>query len=80
MTGWDRPLQQYFLVVEDEKDLYAENDNYVFSNLNLPNPAMTLEQVKTVLAELNIRTPPTLFDDLAQDKTFGNASHHYGEI
>lgn len=79
LAGWDRPLQRFFLVIEDQKDIEAENDNYVFSNLKLPNPDMSLEQVKQVLTDNGIEWPETLFTDLALDQknNVGNLRHCY---
>lgn len=77
LTGWDRPLQYFFLVIEDMTD--EDSDDYIFTNLNLPNPAMTLEQIKDVLSKENIAAPATLFTDLATDKenNVGSSFHNY---
>ncbi len=72
LTGWDRPLQYHFLVV-------SRGDGLVFSNLDLPNPAMTPEQVVAKLGELDLLMPATLLADLRQDaaRNSGNESTQY---
>ncbi len=47
-TGWDRPLQYYFLVIENlgAKKKYKLP---VFSNLSFPTgPGMTLEEIELI--------------------------------
>lgn len=64
-TGWDVPLQYFFLVIEDLAD---DGDDYIFSNLKRKNPGMTLEEIQQVLTELNIPYPVELMIDLQKDK------------
>lgn len=44
LVGYDRPLEYHFLVIEDPRE-----DEPIFSNLFLDNPAMTVRQIKRVL-------------------------------
>jgi hypothetical protein len=77
LTGWDHPLQYYFLVIESQNPLPPEDseeesldpsDEYVFTNLSLPNPAMTIQQISDKLTALNITPPRSLFEDLHCDR------------
>lgn len=82
ITGWDRPLQYFFLVVER---LSGVEDEYVYSNLNdpsLPLGAMTLTQVTAKLAELAIPLPVTLMDELIYDMrhNIGNRVVDHGQV
>lgn len=81
LVGWDRPLQYFFLLVEqtDAPD-DDPNDGYLFNNLKRKNPGMTLDEIGTELANLGIPHPPTLFTDLAADRQTdnGNGFHDYG--
>ncbi len=40
LTGWDPPLQYFFLVITDIND-----DETVFSNLDLDDPVMTIDSI-----------------------------------
>jgi hypothetical protein len=71
-TGWDRQLQRFFLVIETDEQQESDEDEYVFSNLNLSNPAMTLDQIRSVLQSKKIKWPASLFDDLQDDKEWGS--------
>jgi hypothetical protein len=83
LTGWDRPLQRFFLVIETKEQNHPgyQGDDYAFSNLNLPNPAMSIDQIYATLYRFKIMPPPTLFDDLEEDKrdNVGNFVFDYGE-
>lgn len=68
LTGWDRPAQYFFLAVETDEQAAGETDDYVFSNLDLDDPGMSLPEVMSKLEELGIEPPPTLAHDLALDR------------
>jgi len=76
LTGWDRPLQYHFLVIS-QRDRPEQEP--VFSNLDLLNPAMTFEQIADTLHAFGIAAPPTLYTDLAQDQleNRGDFDVHY---
>jgi hypothetical protein len=81
LTGWDRPLQYFFLVVSKDE----EDDDYIYSNLSdrsLRNGAMTAEQVINKLDELDIVYPVHLMDFLLDDKrrNAGNEVQDYGDM
>src|SRR5215831_11356782 len=76
VAGWDRPLQYYFL------DVYQRDhpdQDPIFSNLDLLNPSMTLEQIADTLTTYGITAPPTLFADLHLDALVnrGDFDVHY---
>jgi len=64
-TGWDRPLQYYFLNIYRRAD-----DALVYSNLHDPllvGGAMTTAQIAAKLAALDITPPRQLLANLARD-------------
>jgi hypothetical protein len=82
-TGWDRPLQYFFLMVQTDDQL--DTDDYTYSNLDddlLPAGAMTLMKVMRKLRELDISPPPTLEHDLTVDMTtdVGGIVRDYGRV
>ncbi len=83
LTGWDRPLQRFLLVIEDTSAAQGDyNDDIVFSNLNRDDPAMSLDEIRRELTSLDIRPPDDLFDDLAADRRndVGNLRHEYPPV
>jgi len=68
LTGWDRPLQYFFLVIED-------SDDYVFSNLSRPDPRMTIPEIERTLDHFEIKYPESLFEDLLEDKKLDRGNH-----
>jgi hypothetical protein len=76
LTGWDSPLQYFYLVIENTEG------EMVFSNLNLPNPALTLDQIREWFHVFEITPPPTLYTDLLTDhhnesmESFEYSQHH----
>jgi hypothetical protein len=75
LTGWDRPLQYFFLVIE-------ERDRTIYSNLDEANPALSIEKVFEVLSMFGMPVPATLREDLLDDRrgNAGNTVHHYGVV
>jgi hypothetical protein len=67
LYGWDDPLRYYFLVITEIDDKGDEKD-LIFSNLDLDNPAMTVDQIKKTLSKFNLSIPPDLEDVLKKDK------------
>lgn len=61
LTGWDVQKKHYYLLVKYE-------DNILFSNEALINPAMTLEDVMRYVKKFKIVPPGSLFFDLAMDE------------
>ena len=66
VAGWDPPLQYHFLMIY-QRGADRNFDEPLFSNLYLPDPAMTLEQIADTLIDYDIARPPTLFADLIED-------------
>lgn len=68
LAGWDRPLQGFFLVVEDERE-----DEYVYSNLDDPALASCgglparLEYFQAKLAGLGLALPQAVWDEIRGD-------------
>ena len=73
LTGWDRPLQHFFLVIE--KQNATDEDGYVFNNLARPNAAMTLEEIEQQLDKAGVPVPPTLIEDLQLDCDLNRGNH-----
>lgn len=68
LTGWDRPLQGFFLVVEE---VGAEDENYVFTNLDLPagqSHPKDYRVFQRVLDELGVSIPDGLLEELLIDQ------------
>ncbi len=87
LTGWDRPLQRYFLVISltDIPEDDDETDEYVFSNLRMKNASMTLEEICKILERLNIPYPDNLRENLEKDemenaRTGYGSAVNYGEL
>jgi hypothetical protein len=85
MTGYDRPLRHFFLLVEDPAGADAGRDRYLYSYLADPEAdrgGLTLAQVRARLAQLGIPEPSTLATDLAADQVnqTGNVVHDYGAV
>lgn len=83
LTGWDRPLQHFFLTIIDGETEDGE-DNILFCNLDhYPFPGgMTLKQVKEKLYEFDIPRPVELLSDLSHDQAInaGNVLKNYGVV
>lgn len=75
MIGWDRPVQQYLLMVE-----YLDADRYVYTNLQERKPfAFDLDDYRAKLQTLGIDVPPSMFAQVQQDrsKSAGNRYVYY---
>jgi hypothetical protein len=70
LTGWDRPLQYWFLVITNKKG------GLVFSNLQLLHP-MSLSRVIRECLDRNIEIPKTLASDLISDKKVNRGNYTY---
>lgn len=66
--GWDRPLQYFYLVVEDPG---STSDSPVYSNLDDPvcarNPRVPLEHFIKRLGELGIELPNAILEEVRRD-------------
>ena len=76
LTGWDRPLQYHFLVISQRDQ---PDEEPIFSNLYLQNPAMSLEAITATMTSFGITAPPALLADLREDARLnrGNVEQHY---
>lgn len=71
LLGWDRPLGQYFLVVELEQDVEDANDEYLYSNLDDPQAwRQPLEYFERKLEQLGIHVPASMFQEAYCDQEF----------
>ncbi len=59
ITGWDVPLQYYFLTIKGDKLL--------FSNLELEDPSMTIASIVEKCGEFGIQVPEDIVQKLNQD-------------
>lgn len=67
LTGWDRPLKYFFLVV-DFLDEGKREDDPVFSNLALPTgPAMSIPEIKETCVRYGSALPLEIESKLLGD-------------
>lgn len=60
-VGHDRPLRYFYLTLWDHGEV-------IFSNLSLPNPAMSVEQITDVLTKRDLTVPEGLGAQLEADR------------
>jgi hypothetical protein len=78
MTGWDRPLGGYYLVIE----MAADADEPFYSSLNdealLPfgGLAPTLEHFKSKLSEFGLRLPDRMIREIEADGAANVGNRH----
>lgn len=69
MMGWDRPLQYHFLTISDHSQLDEfDEPKLIFSNLDLPNPAMTIDEITKKCADFGLDLPEKIVLSLVKDK------------
>lgn len=91
VLGWDRPLGHFFMTIEQlaaatvrteaspaaEDDEEAEDDGYLYSNLNELNPfGKSLDFFKAKLTELGITAPVSMFEQVRRDEAL-NVGNRY---
>lgn len=70
LLGWDRPMQCFFLVVED-------SERVVYSNLDEKNAfSNDLEYYLAKLQELEIEVPLTMFEQVSFDGSNNQGDRH----
>jgi hypothetical protein len=69
VCGWDRPLQYFFLTVTDRK-----TEDFLFSNLDLEDPGMTIAQVKATCLLYGHHLPHEVEDEMLIDQKTGRAN------
>lgn len=82
MMVWDRPLQGFFMVIEDKT---SKDDGFIYSNLEDPELALsggfsqTIEPFVNKLDELGIDVPIEMLEGVVVDGIFnvGNKEVHY---
>lgn len=67
--GWDRPLQYWFITIQDA-------DGTLFTNMNLDNPAMSIEAIKDTLAMSGFDVPADIEDVLKTDASGSVLTFH----
>ncbi|MCW8348709.1 hypothetical protein MD535_22225 [Vibrio sp. ZSDZ65] len=78
LCGWDRPLQGYFLVIEDK-----DQDDPIYSNLDEPTPhPKVFDLFEAVLKRFGIVLPDDILIALYVDKVknIGNSITNWGDI
>jgi len=81
LTGWDRPLSGFFLVIShantmsmNDQELYSNGltDGYLFSNLDYDGEAhpKDFDAFTGILNSYGITLPQPMLDDLLLDKEF----------
>ncbi len=68
LTGYDRPLDYFWLVIDRVSGATAAHGRPLFSNLDRKNPGMTLDEIKQTLAQYQIESPGDLLEDLVRDQ------------
>jgi len=80
-AGWDRPLQRFFLVIEQQGASDDDpNNGYIFNNLARPDGSVSLEEIKAELDKALIPVPPTFFADLEEDKKLDRGNHRVSYV
>ena len=71
LCGWDKPMQQYFLVIEYEEltDDISDEDAYIYSNL-FDESAMQQELIyfQQKLDAFGIMLPKSMMDQVREDR------------
>ena len=71
LCGWDRPMQQYFLVIEYEEltDDITDEDAYIYSNLFDESPMQQeLVYFQQKLDAFGIKLPKSMMDQVREDR------------
>lgn len=67
-AGWDRPLQGFFMMVEDLSASEDTNDPYIYNNLAQKNShPKTFEPFIHALVDLGIIIPKEMIDEIVAD-------------
>tara|TARA_R110000751_G_scaffold133898_1_gene236271 strand:+ start:227 stop:550 length:324 start_codon:yes stop_codon:yes gene_type:complete len=72
LAGWDRPLGHFFLVIERLSEQTAEEEHFLYSNLDDPDGGFS--QVESfayfneVLTTFGIAVPDAMIDAVEKDK------------
>jgi hypothetical protein len=83
LAGWDRPLQQFFMVIELDAptDDMTDEEVYLYSNLFDPNSVRKdLDYFTEKLKEFGITLPNLMLDEIRKDcaQNIGNRQCVYG--
>ena len=72
--GWDKPLQRYYLVINN-----LDGDEPLYSNLCDPNCTHTLDYFVEVLEQYAIKLPHDYLDNIRFDREHNNVNqiHKY---
>jgi len=68
-TGWDRPLQMYYLNIysRDPERVTGDENGMIFSSLLMHNPSILPDAIEGKIASYTIPIPATLRQDLYDD-------------
>ncbi|UUZ66256.1 hypothetical protein LP417_35155 (plasmid) [Polaromonas sp. P1-6] len=76
LLGWDRPLQEVFMVIENN-DAKDDEDDFLYSNLSdADSIGKDMSYYKEKLKQLGITVPETMFEQIAVDQQ-NNAGNRY---
>lgn len=68
LSGWDRPLQGFFLVIEWLNAPKDTEEPYLFSNLNMEEShPKAYDYFRKVLAEFGIIVPQQMIEEILRD-------------
>ena len=69
LAGWDRPLQQYFLVITDDMPNSPFEEGIIYSNLQDPNePSTDWDYFLGVLSEYGAELPDGFSEAIQSDR------------
>ncbi len=88
VTGWDRPMQGYFMFIQkvfEHRNGNQGEDVFLYSNLSdfqlaeVGGLSQSMEYFVKKLAEFNLQFPPVILKNVASDRcdNVGNRIVHY---
>lgn len=73
LLGWDRPVNDFFLVIERTEPEQDQDDYLYVSRHDAPLEHRSLAFLEVKLSELGIEVPSQMLDQVAVDQAFGLA-------
>lgn len=77
-AGWDRPLQQFFMVIEldDEEDWTEENNGQLYSNLDdtAATGCLDFKYFEQKLADIEIKLPVAMAKAVRYDMVMNESA------
>ncbi|MGO3768197.1 hypothetical protein ACT3T8_16050 [Halomonas sp. AOP1-B1-8] len=79
LAGWDRPLGNFFLVVESLSELEDSEAHFIYTNLDDPEGGLsqreTFAYYNGVLENLGIQLPAAMVEALEEDRELDRGNH-----